>query len=204
MKSEPIFSFNSVFISGVNVIPPRSDTFAAKVNEIVDPAVLSDVQTILPFTYILQNSSDKNIIAYAGRWILTDDGGHVTTTIATWWNLSTLKGGDAIAPGESRLVSPIFRLGIRNYGPTGTALQRQVQRFASSVSSKVRVELFVDSVIFEDGKAFGPDLTNTAARAQAFLDAERAVANAPSSELAVAASQATTASQAGSVRQVSL
>ncbi len=202
MKGEPAFSFNSTSIPGVNVIPPRSETFNAKVNEIVDPAVLSDIQGILPFTYILQNSSDKTVIAYAGRWVLTDSDGHITTTYATWWNLSTLKGGDAIAPGESRLMSPIPRLGIKNYGPTGTALRNQVQRFASLFSSKAQVELAVDSVVFDDGKAFGPNLTNTAARAQAFLDAERAVADAPPSQI-VAAATAAVAPQTGSARIVS-
>ena len=184
MKSEPEFLFHAQNIPGVEVIYPRSDQFAAAIKTTVDPAVLPDIQDLLPFTYVLRNISNKTIIAYSSRWTLTDAMGHVNTTNATWWNLSTLTGGDVIEPKDARLVSPIFRLGVRSYGPTGATLQRQVERFASLFGSKSGVELSIDTVIFDDGTAFGPDLTNTVARAQAFLDAERQVADKSSFEIA--------------------
>lgn len=194
MNANPQYVFHKASLPGVTIIEPTSPEFNSEVACVVDPAVLSDIQPVLPFSYVLKNTSDKFIILYSTRWTLTDLAGKVTTRDCNWWNLSTLRDGDAIAPGESRLVSPIFRLGVRNVGPTGSALSRQLQRTLAAFDSKTKVETRVETVIFEDGRAFGPDATTATGQAQAYLDAEREIADALGSKNAA---QTLTAMAAG-------
>lgn len=157
----------------VSVITPESRGFTAAIQSLVEPAVLPLIEGILPFCYVLTNSSDKFIIAYSTRWTLIDSSGQATFQDRTWWNLTTLRGGDAIAPGASKFVSPIFRLGVPNVGPTGSALSRELQRMVSAFATKKSVVASLETVIFEDGSAFGTDATNAVAQAQAHLDGER-------------------------------
>lgn len=187
MNANPQYVFHKASLPGVTIIEPNSPEFHSEVASVVDPSVLSDIRAALPFLYVLKNISDKLIIVYSTRWTLTDSAGNVTTRDCNWWNLSTLRDCDAIAPGESRLVSPIFRLGVPTVGPTGTGLSRQLQRTLAAFNSKAKVETTVETVIFEDGRAFGPDATNATGQAQAYLDAEREVANALASGTAAQA-----------------
>jgi len=83
---------------------------------LVDPAVWADIQPLLPYCYVLTNDSARTIIVYSTRWGLTDGAGRLISHDHTWWNLATLQGGDAIGPGTSRLVAPVFRLGMRGLG----------------------------------------------------------------------------------------
>ncbi len=182
MNANPQYVFHRASLPGVTIIEPHSPEFHSEVVSVVDPAVSSDVQPVLPFSYVLKNISDKFIIVYSTRWTLTDSAGAVTTRDCNWWNLSTLRDGNAIAPGESRLVSPIFRLGVPRAGPTGNGLSRQLERILAAFDSKAKVETTVETVIFEDGCAFGPDATNATGQAQAYLDAQREVANALASQ----------------------
>jgi hypothetical protein len=184
MSADPQYVFHPVSLPGVTLIEANTPEFLPLVTSLVDPAVLSSIQPVLPFSYVLKNTSNKFIIVYSTRWTLIDSAGNVTTQDRTWWNLSTLRDGDAIAPGASRLVSPIFRLGVSNAGPTGAALSRQIQRTLGAFTSKARVETSVETVIFEDGSAVGTDATNATAQAQAYLDAEREVVDNLSSQAA--------------------
>jgi hypothetical protein len=67
---------------------------------------------------------------------------------------------------------------VGNAGPTAAALTRQIQQTLSIFASKPHIEISLETVIFEDGSAFGTDATNATAQAQAYLDAERQVASA--------------------------
>lgn len=182
MNTNPQYVFRKASVPGVAIIEPNSPEFHSKVDSIVDPAVLFHIWPVLPFSYVLENISDKCIIVYSTRWTLTDLAGNITTRDYNWWNLSTLRGGDAIASGESRLVSPIFRLGVPTAGPIANGRSRQLQRTLAAFSAKAKVETTVETVIFEDGRAFGADATNASVQAQAYLDAEHQVANALASQ----------------------
>jgi hypothetical protein len=175
MLANSNYSFQDASLPGVTIINSNSPEFLPAVNSLVDPTILSNIQAILPFSYVLKNNTSKFIIVYSTRWTLTDPSGQVTTQDRTGGTLSTLRDGDAIAPGASRLVSPIFRLGVRNAGPAGSALSQKIERTIAAFSSKAKVEISLETVIFEDGKAVGTDATNATAQAQACLDAERQV-----------------------------
>jgi hypothetical protein len=196
MNAEPNYSFKKTSLSGVTIIDSKSPEFMTAVTPLVDPAVFPSIQAILPFSYVLKNNTNKFIIVYSTRWTLIDSSGQVTTQDRTWWNLSTLRDGDAIAPGASRFVSPIFRLGVPRVGPTGDALSHQIERTLAQFSSKAKVETSLETVIFEDGSAVGTDATNATAQAQAYLDAERQVLDD------VAARKNGEASQQGDIKQV--
>ena len=168
----------------MTVVVPGSSTFSAAVQSIVDPIVFADIQPLLPFCYVLQNNTDRFIIAYSTRWTLTDSSGTATTEDATWWNLSSFRGGDAIAPGASRLVSPIFRLGVASFGPTGSALSKQLQQTLADFNRQDKVAVSLETVIFDDGTAIGTDATGAIASARAYLDGEREVSDLISQTMA--------------------
>jgi len=175
MDAGPTYIFSTASLPGTDIIRPDAPEFRAAVNCLVDPAVLSTIQPVLPFSYILRNTSNKYIVVYSTRWTLTDSTGTVTSQDRTWWNLSTLRDGDAIAPGASRLVSPMFRLGVPGAGPTGAELSQKIERTLSTFASKQTVVTSLETVVFEDGLAVGADATNATAQAQAYLDAERQI-----------------------------
>jgi len=160
-------------LTGVETITPASPEFTNAVQSLVDPAILPDIQSILAFCYVLRNNSAKTIIVYSTRWALTDGSGRVISHDSTWWNLATLQGGDAIGPGASRFVSPIFRLGMSRVGPTGPALALAVQRTLAAFAPKAEVDVSLETVVFSDGIALGRDATNAVAQARGYLDAER-------------------------------
>jgi len=96
---------------------------------------------------------------------------------ATWCNLASFRGGDAIEPGSDRLVSPILRLGMSRVGPSGDGLSKQLRQVLADFGTKSRVNVSLETIVFSDGSVIGPDRTNAAAQARAYLDAERQIAN---------------------------
>ncbi len=186
MNADLQYVHHTASLPGVEIIQPNTLKFLTAVTSLVDHEVLPSIQPVLPFSYVLRNTSDKFVIVYSTRWTLTDSAGNVTTQDRTWWNLSTLRDGDAIAPGASRLVSPIFRLGVANAGPTGPALSRQIQQTLDAFTSKARVETSVETIVFEDGSAVGTDATNATGQAQAYLDAQRQMVDSFNSQTALA------------------
>src|SRR6516162_2438129 len=102
IHGESAVSFNMAPIPGIVTITPESPQFPAYIRSLADPELLPQIQAILPFCYFLQNTTAQSISAYSTRWTLTDSSGRTTFQDRTWWNLSTLRGGDAIAPGAIR------------------------------------------------------------------------------------------------------
>ncbi len=177
MCAQPAVSFSMSPIPGVTITTPESSAFADAIQSVVDPAVLPDIRDVLQFCYVLKNNTGKFIVLYSTRWALPDASGQITPWDATWYNLATPRNGDAIAEGSSRLVSPIFRLGISGRGPTGPALAKQLQRMLLAFRSKQRIPVSLETIILEDGKAMGADATNAIARARGYLDGERQFAD---------------------------
>jgi hypothetical protein len=175
MNSEPLVSFHMPLVPGVTLIVPGSAAFSAAAQSVVDPLVFADIEPLLPFCYVLRNNTDKSIIVYSTRWTLTDSLGTSTTQDATWWNLSSFRGGDAIEPGASRLVSPIFRLGVTSFGPTGSALSKQLRQTLADFNRQDKLAVSLETVIFADGTAIGTDATGAIVSARAYLDGEREV-----------------------------
>ena len=62
MNVNPQYVFHKAFLPGVTTIEPNSPEFHSEVASVVDPAMLSDIQPVLAFSYVLSNASDKFII----------------------------------------------------------------------------------------------------------------------------------------------
>jgi hypothetical protein len=125
---------------------------------------------VYPYSFILGNSTALTIIAFGARWTCVDASGTVRTHDRVWSNLANFTGGNAVAPGATRLVTPVL-----SWDPnlTSSALAKAMAPFKNQRA----VTASLEAVILRDGTAAGPDANNTIPRIQARLDAERQVLN---------------------------
>jgi len=79
MNANPQYIFHKASLPGVTIIESNSPEFHSEVASVVDPTLLSDIQPVPPFSYVLKKTSDKFIIVYSTRWTLTDSTGKITT-----------------------------------------------------------------------------------------------------------------------------
>jgi hypothetical protein len=153
-----------VAIAAVNVNDPQQKSSIDKI-----PA---EFRPILKYCYFIRNDFEETIVSYSTRWTRSSTSTVPQSFDATWWDLDTLRGGDTIAPGELRLVTPIYGLGVRD-ADISVTIQEQVKRFLLDHDSAKAVKVSLDSIILEDGRAFGPDRGQAVAGAQAHIDVRK-------------------------------
>lgn len=144
-----------------------------------------DIARLRPFSAVLTNVSEKNIVALTLQWTLSDSSSQqrvLNYRTDSLFPLSLSLSSGPIAPvGENILVTPSFLLreSVLKSGAgfitVGKATVRSdAERFETS--SAVRVDL--DTIIFEDGQVCGADRSNTVAQIQARKSAADALSSA--------------------------
>ena len=157
---------NGVEALGIQVIPYDSPGFRDELAKAVTASATGpEDEDFYPFCYILRNGTNKHVALYSTGITIMGALDKPVAGTYTWRNLQTFRGGDAIAPGASRLVSPVYRLGSAK-NDILKKLQAQEQRSEG-------VTISVEAILFDDGTFVGPDTRGMVESARGYLDAER-------------------------------
>ncbi len=125
---------------------------------------------------IVRNASPKALTAVLVHYEASESGGRTHAVDFLWHTTQNLEHRKA-RPGESVLVDPV--LGVARIvregkqapwgGGDAPAGAQRLARFAQAE----RVQVRLDSVIYEDGQLLGPDVAGLEKRMTAWLRAER-------------------------------
>jgi hypothetical protein len=128
-----------------------------------------------PFSSVLTNVSTNAIQALTVRWAWVDASGHKQIHDYTVDGFF-INHNKVLPAGRQLLVTPSFVLpdslvDSGFIGPNSDTLQRDADAFEHSTENSVSV----DTVIFEDGRVIGPDVSRTVASIQSRTAAIKAV-----------------------------
>ena len=170
MAADPIITVRSLDADGIRLLPHGSSEFTAAAQTV---ASIEERKALLPYTVLLKNTTNRNVIAYSVRWTPTGvDGIAVKPQLLTPRNFITFRGGAAIAAGESKLVSFVDGLTLPPEAQN-PALHRRMLQAAEFYRSQRSIEISLELVILDDGTAIGPDQDGKLAILKAWVDAER-------------------------------
>jgi hypothetical protein len=162
---------------GINLAYSPTGSFENLAPSTISASAIGYLNPLYPFSFTLENTADKIVIAFSVRWTCTDPRGVVRTHDRTISNLHTFTGGQAIAPRTVRLVTPVMTLSNLSVVPDA-----QSKAASSSVTEALRmlqgqrsVVISLESVIFDDGAATGTDANGAITQIRARLDAERSL-----------------------------
>jgi hypothetical protein len=121
--------------------------------------------SVKPFLCILRNHSGHGINAFVLRWeVIESDGRRMELTRSPWAGASaggTLTGERPIwKQGEDRLISPSFDWGATTSGHESRAKLISAMlkgRLVPSSSAVLRIDVWLDAVVYDDGVFVGPD-----------------------------------------------
>jgi len=147
-----------------------------------DPAFGDELQKLgfstnpSPYSVVVKNTSQRGIVAFGMRFTKRFANGHIATSDVTETQPSALvdRGrpvrydkpyGVLVMPGRSRLITP--ENGIVNPSPKATTAHTSYQPNLSWTITKVEL----DSAVFDDGEAVGPDQLDVVKRLKAHVDA---------------------------------
>ena len=167
--SQPSITLNSLDAEQVYLLPSSAPEFARALHPDRD----KELDILLPYTPLIKNDSDKEVIAYSVRWICTDSDGKTGFPEASIFNFWTLRPGSNLPPHTSRLVSLIQGLGLGH--PRLTQGRVDAERTVALFQKQRSIVIFLEAVVFEDGGAAGRDANHWIPRWKAYLDAERDV-----------------------------
>jgi hypothetical protein len=155
-----------------------SSTFAALARASA-PGVLSqsaiDISPVLPYSFVLRNTSAQTIVAYSARWTTTDADGHVRTHDMVWANLQTLSGGSAIAPSSDRLVMPLQQLAPSSSSKSIARFSATIDNVQKMFGNQAKIAVSLEVTIADNGLALGSDSGNVIQQISSRIDAQREV-----------------------------
>jgi hypothetical protein len=143
---------------------------------------LEDYRAVLPFMVVLRNDTSHSATAYAISWDIQSSGGMVNRLVIEFIQKHHEPKTQirAFAPGDIRLISPIFNLSPTQYLSQRNALSQKLAVFSplppySSTDIK-SIKATVDAAIYDDGAYAGLDRFELLREYQCTRDAERDVA----------------------------
>ena len=140
----------------------------------LDAGRAKELDVLFPYTPMIKNDSEKEVIAYSVQWICTDSVGKVRAHEVTIFDFMTFRPGSNLPPHASRLVSHIFGLGTP-LARWSAASQTESSQLLASFQKQTSIVISLEAVVFEDGRAVGRDRNNWIPRWRAQIDAERDV-----------------------------
>jgi hypothetical protein len=165
--SQPSVTMRSLEAEQVYLLASSAPEFALALH----PDRNKELDILLPYTPLIKNDSDKEVIAYSVRWICTDTNGKTGASEANIFNFSTLRPGSNLPPHKSRLVSLIQGLGMGH--PQLTQGRGDAERTVALFQKQRSIVISLEAVVFEDGSTAGRDRNHWIPRWKAYLDAER-------------------------------
>jgi hypothetical protein len=164
----PSVTLSSLEEHGVVLVASSDPDFAAGLN----PGRSPDFDLILPYTAVIKNNTDREVIAYVVLWYCTATDGRTVTQTRNVANFANLRPGAHLRPKTSELVSLLP--GVES----GQQWDGSTQRLLDFYLSQKKILISLDAVLFDDGAAVGPDHSRWIEKWQAWLDAEQTVFSA--------------------------
>jgi hypothetical protein len=165
----PVVTVYSLEASGVELIssthPDFDHSFGSGRSVQYDP--------ILPYTVVIRNKSDREVIAHSVIWFCTGADGWVNRQSRTTFNFSTLQPGTNLPPHSSQVVSFLGDLEAGGHNPHG--MIEAMNRMVECYSKQIAIRISLEAVLFDDGTAVGPDTGGWIDRWRAELDADKEV-----------------------------
>lgn len=163
--------------AGIVIVPYDSSQAFPLLAQSSAPAALSqsgvDISGVLPYSFVLRNSSGHGIIAYSARWLTTDVSGHIETVDRVWANLQTQSGGGAIAASSDRLVMPLPQLAPSNSSTSVSRFLGAVDNVRRSFAKQATITVSLELAILDNGLALGSDAANVMQEITSKMDVER-------------------------------
>jgi hypothetical protein len=165
--------------SGIIVVPYDPSPGFAVAARSSAPGVLSqsavDISSVLPYSFILRNTSARTIVAYSARWATSDANGQVRTHDMTWENVQTLSGVSVIVPASDRLVMPVQQLAPPGSPSSMAKFSAAIDNVRKLFTNQAKIAVSLEAVIADNGVALGSDSGNTIQRISSRIDAQREV-----------------------------
>jgi hypothetical protein len=126
-----------------------------------------------PYTVLIANQTDREIIAYTVLWHAISPEGKVTTQTRAVFDFSDLRPGNHLGPKDNEFVYilPVIEAGKISNSATQATIDHEFEFY----SRQKAVQITLDAVLFADGVAIGPDESGWIDRWRAWLDAEQTV-----------------------------
>lgn len=160
---------------GLSLIAPTSSDFPQLLRRAVGKSQFRELETILPYSVLLVNTSKKRVVFYSVRWESTSSKGVLQHDDRMYYNFSTLRGGYTVDPGAVWLVSVIDALNkpLKPDSQNEFAHKFQQSRMDLQFQQQSNVAISLDVVIFSNGEVVGPNRSGSMEHAQARLDSAR-------------------------------
>jgi hypothetical protein len=138
------------------------------------PGMAKEFDALLPYTAVIKNDSDREVIAYSVLWNCVGVEGRATTAARTVDTFSILQRGANFLPHSSEVVSLQLSLEA-GASQVDMTTKVSVDRLVDIFSQQISIDISLDAVLFDDGSAVGSDRAGWIPRWKAWLDAEREV-----------------------------
>lgn len=158
---------------GLLLLSPGTPDHARWLDRVLGRTRISELETMLPYSVILRNTSKKRVVFYSMRWSSTSKEGQITHDDRMFYNLGSLRGGYAIDPGATWLVSVIDAINRPVKADSDFVSQFHRTRMDLQFLQQSQLAISLDVAIFADGEVVGPDASHSLEHAQARLDAAR-------------------------------
>ena len=179
---------------GIAIIAPTDEAFSPLLDHMLAPNVRQEITPILPDCLIVRNDSGQYIWGFTVIYGYPDQ---VTPNGKIWRRQINVSPGGAVgrdrmlAPGAYYLVTPVPGIAA-SASSTGVAILQpsynlNVPALVASATTQStqlgsRLNIAVDSVVFESGLIAGPDEGGQRIRLQAMMQAEKDVVNATTNQ----------------------
>ncbi|MCC6392302.1 MAG: hypothetical protein IT167_17005 [Bryobacterales bacterium] len=130
----------------------------------------AEFERLLPFTVVIRNESDLDVIAYTLLWDCTSPDGTVVVTPRAVYNFIPV--GRTLPAGRKQ---PVFIHPAVESGAWSEEMGGLVDYYAAYFSSKETIHISLDTVLFADGSVAGPNTSHWVERWRASLEAEQHV-----------------------------
>jgi hypothetical protein len=161
--------------AGIGIVAyDSSPSFGLLAKSSAEPALSQsgiDLSAVLPYSFVLRNSSEQAIVGISARWAITDLNGKVVSHDRVWTNLQSPKEG-LVPPHSDRLVIPLNAAPPND--PTSVSyMRRAIDGLPRAFAQEAAILVSLELVIFDDGRAVGSDSANIVSQISARLDADR-------------------------------
>ena len=168
--SEARVTVSSLDSDGVALLPSSHPDFGRAFR----PGRAKGFDALLPYTTVIRNGTDREIIAFSVVYYCTKNGGKIVTPSINVFNFGNIDFSIGLPPGSAKIVSlsPELARGGASWSPRTEA---DVKLLTDGYVSYAAIRISLEAVLFADGTAIGPDGANWIHRWKAWLEAEQDV-----------------------------
>lgn len=158
---------------GFSILLPDDPTFRSELQKL-GPSVSATAELLAPGAALVKNTSQRAVVAFGVRFTKRSDDGHIATSDVIDNQPSALMDmgnpgrydrprGGLVSPGGTRLVTP---------NGVVDSTSKSYTRYQTPTPWTI-VKVQIDSVVFDDGQAIGPDQLGVVEGLRAHVNAQQ-------------------------------